>query len=79
VRKLRACGGNSRGPSAPENAQMVSRLRATSNLSLWASNSVPMPVVGERKIPGKNHRYRELGGWHWSFGWEKSAGLSIAF
>ena len=49
VCKLRACSGDAHAPSSPESADMAA-CRLTSIFSLWASNSVPMPAVGERNV-----------------------------
>jgi hypothetical protein len=54
-------------------------LRVTSIFSLWASNSVPMPVVGERNVRAGTTNIASDATGTSSFRWEKSVGLSIAF
>ena len=45
--------GDAHGPSAPENAQTVSRARHFDFLSVGEVNSVPMPTIGERNVRWK--------------------------
>jgi hypothetical protein len=54
-------------------------LRVTSIFSLWASNSVPMPAVGERNVGAGTTDIASDATSTSSFRWEKSVGLSIAF
>jgi hypothetical protein len=50
VRKLRACSGAEARLIGTGERSNGEPLRVTSILSLWASNSVPMPAVGERNV-----------------------------
>jgi len=54
-------------------------LRVTSIFSLWASNSVPMPAVGERIVRAGTTDIASDATRISSFWWEKSVGLGIAF
>jgi hypothetical protein len=54
-------------------------LRVTSIFSLWASNSVPMPAVGERNVRAGTTDIASDTTVISSFRWEKSVGLSIVF
>jgi hypothetical protein len=49
------------------------------DFSLWVSNSVPMPAVGERKVRAGTTDIASDATGISSFRWEKSVGLSIAF
>jgi hypothetical protein len=79
VRKLRACSGDVHGPSAPENAQTVSRAASLRFFSPWASNSVPMPAVGEHNVRAGTTDIASDATGTSSFRRAKSVGQSIAF
>jgi hypothetical protein len=54
-------------------------LRVTSIFSLQASNSVPMPAVGERNVRAGTTNIASDATETSSFRWEKGVGMSIAF
>ncbi len=58
---------------------MVELCRVTSIFSLWASNSVPMPAVGERNVRAGTTDVASGAKGASSFRWEKGVGMSIAF
>jgi len=53
--------------------------RITSIFSPWASNSVPMPAVGERNVRAGTTDIASDATGTSSFGWDKGVGMSIAF
>jgi hypothetical protein len=61
-----------------ESTHVESR-RVTSIFSLLASNSVPMPAVGERNVRAGTTDIASDATRISSFWWEKSVGLGIAF
>jgi hypothetical protein len=60
VREPRAYRGDGREPSAPENAKNGEPQRVTPIFSLSASNSVPMPAVGNVTSSQKYHRLLDV-------------------
>jgi hypothetical protein len=54
-------------------------LRVTSIFSLWASNSVPMPAIGERNVRAEAADIASDAKGTSSFQWEEAFRASIAF
>src|ERR1700730_17090985 len=79
VRKLRACRGDAHGPSAPENAQMMSRCASLRFSLCGRVIRCRCQPIAERTVRAEAADIASDATRTSSFRWEKSVGLSIAF